>query len=301
MSVKRIALVAVSAVCLLMVAACSSLPPTFCIKQPRRGIRPRSYKMKLAVFNFVDQTGSAGKLIETIPDVLSTELFGTKRFELKERAELREIDPQKMEEQRNKYRYTVDTFLVGSITRFSVDDQTMTLDVRAINAYNGTVMYAGHHDVHYKGVLDVKADRKDIQSIADDIYKAFPVLGGSDSKIISLSGDDVSINLGENDGATVGMGALIISGGDTIRDPVSNAALNNEIYVGEAYVVEVTPNMCKAVVAKPENRIDELNMQLQRTVDPAQRKLLMDEAEQEKARILDEKANPKINDLIRFK
>lgn len=233
----------------LLVAGCLSVPPTYCTKQPRRSIRPRSYKMKLAVFNFIDQTGSAGKLMETIPDVLSTELFTTKRFELKERAELREIDPSKIETTRGQYKFEVDAFLVGSITRFSVDDQTMTLDVRAINAYNGTVMYAGHHDVKYQGVLDVKAERKDIANIAEEIYTAFPKLGGSESRVISLSGDNITINLGEKDGAKVGMGALLVASGDTLKDPAHNTSLGHEIYVGEAYIVEVGEKTCKAIVA----------------------------------------------------
>lgn len=251
MKIRRIATALVSVACLLAIAACTSIPPTYVTKPPRRGISPRSYKMKLAVFNFVDQTGSAGKLIETMPDILATELFSTKRFELKERAELREVDPSQMDKIRDKYKYEVDTFIVGAITRFSVEDKTMTLDVRAFNAYNGTVMYAGHHDVHYQGVLDVKAERKDIEAIAEALYRAFPKLGGIDSKVVSLSGEYVTINLGEKDGAKIGMGALVIAGGDTIKDPVSHETLAHEIYVGEVYIVEVKEKTSKAVITKP--------------------------------------------------
>ena len=233
----------------LILFGCMTMPPTMAPLPPRRGIQPRSYKMKLAVFNFVDQTGSAGKLIQTIPDILATELYNTGRFELKERAELREIDPNRIEEVRERYKTEVDTLLVGSITQFSVDDKVMTLDVRAINALNGTVMYAGGHKVRYTGVLEVKVDRDDIKKIAEDIYTAFPELGGPTTKIISMSGDTININLGSDQNAKVGMACLVVASGDTISDPTSGETLSQDIYVAEAYIVEVGEKVCKAVIA----------------------------------------------------
>ncbi len=232
----------------------SMMPPTLPPDSPRRGIRPRSYKMKLAVFNFIDQTGSAGKLVETIPDVLSTELFRTKRFELNERAELRAIDPAEMQKIREEYKHRVDGFLVGSITRFSVEDKTMTLDIRAINAFNGVVMYAGHHDVKYQGTLDVKAQRADIGSIADEIYKGFPELGSPGIRVISISGETVTINVGKDDGVIVGMGGLVIARGDTLKDPITHKELADEIYVGEVFVIEVMDNL----LAEMENIYQEI-------------------------------------------
>lgn len=233
---------------LILHAGCVSMPPMALPKPPRRPINPLSYQMKLAVFNFQDQTGSAGKLIETIPDVLATELFNKKRFTLKERAELRAVDVSKMEEIRTRYRTEVDAFLVGSITRFSVDDKIMTLDVRAINAFNGTVMYAGHHDVRYEGVLDVKASRQDIAEIATRIYMAFPVLAGPDIKVISLSGNNVTVNVGAGDEVKDGLGLLVYAAGDTLRDPITREELGDQICVGEGYVVEVKQKSSMAVL-----------------------------------------------------
>lgn len=235
---------------LLLLIGCSSLPPTIAPEAPRRGIVPRSYKMKIAVFNFLDQTGSAGKLIETVPDVLSTEMFNTGRFEVKERAGLRVLDQLQQDKIEREYKDELDARLVGSITRFSVDDHLMTLDVRAFNAYNGTVMFAGHFDVHYSGVLDVKADRKDIARISEALYAAFPLLGDPNIRIASVSGETVTINLGEKDGVKTGMGALVTASGDTLKDPVTGEELADAIYVGEVYVVEVSPKSSKAVVAK---------------------------------------------------
>jgi len=48
--------------------------------------------MKIAVLNFVDQTGKAGDLVESLADVLSTELHQTKRFEVYDRGHLRHYD-----------------------------------------------------------------------------------------------------------------------------------------------------------------------------------------------------------------
>jgi hypothetical protein len=232
-----------------LLTGCATMPPTMAPSPPRRGIQPRSYKMKVAVFNFVDQTGSAGKLIQTIPDILATELYNTGRFELKERAELREIDPAQNNAVQEQNKLQVDTFLVGSITQFSVDEKIMTLDVRAINAFNGTVMYAGGHNVRYTGVLEVKVNRDDIKLIAEDIEAEFPELGDPSTQIISMSGDAININLGRDHGAKVGMACLVISSGDTISDPSSGESLAQEVYVGEAYIVEVQEKTSKAIVA----------------------------------------------------
>ena len=238
----------------VLLAGCQSLPPTLHYSEPRRAILPRSYKMKLAVFNFVDQTGSASKLVQTMPDILATELFSTGRFELLERAELREVDPANILKVRDEYRRKVDAFLVGSITRFSNEDKTMTLDLRIINASGGvsdsagTVLYAGHHDVAYEGILDVRASRGDVTSVARKIQLAFPELGGQRAKVISRSGNLARINLGSRDGVKVGMGALVIAQGDTLKDPVTKEELSDEVYVGEVYVVQVSENDCAAMV-----------------------------------------------------
>ncbi len=250
------------ALALLALAGCSTLPPpTLPPAQPRRGMIPRSYKMKLAVLNFVDQTGTADVLVETIPDVLATELFNTeKRFEVKERAELREFNPNQIEEVRQKYKTEVDAFLVGSVTRNSESDHTLTLDVRAINAENGTVMYAGNFNIRYSGDRDVKVNRDDITKIAEDLLLAFPPwTPNPDIKIVSKSGANISINLGQEGGARIGMGVLIVAEGETLlRDPVSGENLGNEVFVGEAYVYEVAEKTCKARIAENSQGIVKL-------------------------------------------
>jgi hypothetical protein len=115
----------------------------------------------------------------------------------------------------------------------------MTLDVRVYNAFNGTVMFASAFDVRYVGVIDAKADRKDIVRVAEAVYAAFPVLGDVTVRVAGMSGNIVTINLGEKDGVKAGMGALVIARGDTLKDPVTREELGDAIYVGETYVIEV--------------------------------------------------------------
>jgi hypothetical protein len=51
-------------------------------------IVPRSQKFKVAVLTFLDQTGRAKLVVDPIADVLTTELFEVKRFELYDRQDL---------------------------------------------------------------------------------------------------------------------------------------------------------------------------------------------------------------------
>jgi hypothetical protein len=296
MTEKTNALTIAAGVACLLMASCVTVPPTYCAKQPRRTIKPRSHQMRLAVCNLVDQTGSGGNLIKTIPDILSMELLVPKRFEITERAELREIGARKTEEQRNKYKYAVDAFIQGNITRFSEEDRVMTLDVRVVNAYNGVVMYVGKHDVHYKKEQNVTTDIKDIQAIANAIHKAFPVLVASDMKVVSLSAEDISINLGARDGVKVGKGILVVADRDVIDNPS-----NFERYIGEGYIVEVMPDISKAIVAMPENRISALEADLRREVDSEKRELLLHDIAKEKSRVLDARSGFEVKDLVRFK
>jgi len=232
---------------LAVVAGCITPPPTLPPPKARRGIMPRSYKMKLAVLNFVDQTGKAGKLVQTVPDILATELFNTKRFELKERSELRQLDPTKLEDITKQYQPYVDAFLVGSITHFSSESQVMTIEIRVINAWNGTIMYASPHDVHYT-TGDGSAARDDLTRIAESLLTTFPTLSGPEVKVISLSGKTIMINVGEKDGMKSGMGVLIVAHGDMVKDPVTGERLTDEVMVGEAYVVNVMPKTCQAAL-----------------------------------------------------
>jgi hypothetical protein len=91
-------------VLILLAAACSappvkkpivlhSFPPPYLpITPARTTIVPTSQFMKVAVLNFVDQTGKARAVAETMADMLATELHRSGRFEVYDRGQLRLMD-----------------------------------------------------------------------------------------------------------------------------------------------------------------------------------------------------------------
>ena len=68
-------------------------PPPFIPVEPvRETIVPKSQFMEVAVLNFVDQTGAAGPLVETLADRLTTAMHKSGRFEVYDRGQLRSYD-----------------------------------------------------------------------------------------------------------------------------------------------------------------------------------------------------------------
>lgn len=237
-------------------SGCSILPPpSIEPKMPRRGITPRSYRLKLAVFNLLDQTGSGGRLSESVSEMLHVALFQTNRFELMQRAEVRGSDPNNIDAIRKRYQNTLDALVVGSITHFKPTQHVMTLNISVMNPY-GTTMAADSFEVRYTGTINVDADRRDIDKIADWIEREFPKLASG--MVLSRSGNRITINLGGDSGVQVGMWVLIASRGDIIKDPDTGEFLGSDIYVGEAYVIGVNPGTCEAVVVdNPVIRVDD--------------------------------------------
>jgi hypothetical protein len=101
-------------------------------------IVPRSQKFKVAVLTFIDQTGRAQLVVDPIADMLTTELFGVKRFELYDRQDLVEqthatfgqnqqgtmhlATEQKTAHQYEKVKSDVDGILLGYITSFKMNE-----------------------------------------------------------------------------------------------------------------------------------------------------------------------------------
>jgi hypothetical protein len=242
--IASLALIAASAGCSL------NPPPSVEPGMPRRGIVPRSYKMKLAVFNMQDPTGSGGRLAESISEMLHVALFETGRFELMQRAELRGTDPGNIDAIRRQYQQSLDALVVGSITHFNTANKTMALNVNVMNAY-GTTMAAKSFQAKYTGTINVDADREDIKAIADWLEQQFPKL--QSGLVLSRSTDRITINLGGESGVQRGMWVLVASRGDAVKDPATGEFLGSDIYVGEAYVIAVSPATCEAVLVQ---RID---------------------------------------------
>jgi hypothetical protein len=69
-------------------ASMQPLPPLSGRLRIATTIVPRSQKFKVAVLSFIDQTGRAQLVVDPIADMLTTELFAVKRFELYDRKDL---------------------------------------------------------------------------------------------------------------------------------------------------------------------------------------------------------------------
>ena len=237
----------------------------------RPSISPRSYKFRTAVLDFIDQTNSAGDLVRTIPDVLTTTLFDTQRFDIYDRGQLRDKTPSQVEgiinclakkmgctDSRDEG-YQIDGMIIGSITRFSPQEHQMTVDIRLINAQSDAVMFAVQQTLQYQGVLDVKVDRADIDRLSKQIAIAIPKV--DDAHIVAKNGDEVTINIGEEtaglckamvDDAPVsepkprkrcppkkGMAAFVIATGDSLADPGTGDVLASNYIIAEVYITAV--------------------------------------------------------------
>jgi hypothetical protein len=234
---------------IVLLSGCSMItpPPSLEPGMPRRGITPRSYKMKLAVLNLLDPTGSGGRLSENVSEMLQVALFQTERFELMQRAEVRGTDASNIDAIRKQYQTRLDALVVGSITHFNPTDKTMSLNVNVMNAY-GLTMAAKSFVVRYTGTINVDANSEDIGRIAEWIERGFPKLDSG--LVLARSGDRITINLGSESGVQRGMWVLIASCGDVIKDPQTGEFLGSDIYVGEAWVSAVNPATCEALVVE---------------------------------------------------
>lgn len=224
---------------------------------------PKSYKFRVAVLDFIDQTNAAGDLVRTIPDILTTTLFGVGRYEIYDRGQLRDKSPKEVEKIiENKLRGEcqtvgnqifclppiIDGEIIGSITRFSPNDKQMTIDLRLISSQSGAVMFATQHTLRYTGILDVKVERDDITALCDQIKNAIPVL--PDARIASKNGDEIVINAGDLTGVKKGMALLVYATGDTLRDPGTGDDLTSRIIVGEAHVTAVEERISRATLLR---------------------------------------------------
>jgi len=239
----------------LWATGCTMLPPPPSIapKMPRRSIIPRSYRMKLAVFNLQDPTRSGGKLSERVAEALHVALFETERFELMQRAELRGIDPGDTRRIQEEYRYLLDGLVVGSITHFNTAQKTMTLNINVMNPLGNTVAAKSFDSIRYTGTINVNVSREDIERIAEWIDRKFPKLDSG--QVLSRSSRrQVTLNLGSQDGVQIGMGVLLAARGDDIKDPATGDLLGSNIYVGEAYVVAVDAATCEATLENTYER-----------------------------------------------
>jgi hypothetical protein len=212
---------------------------------------PASYKFRVAVLDFIDQTNSAGDLVRTIPDILTTNLFETQRYDIFDRGQLRDKSSNQAEKEIAdlKKNYLIDGVIVGSITRFSPQSKELTIDIRVINAQSTAVMFAVQHTVHYTGVLDVRVDRDDITALSTKVAQSIPKV--PDARVAAINGSELIISVGEEQGVKKGMAIFVVATGDTLEDPATGDALSSRYIIAEAYVNAVEPRITHALVFRP--------------------------------------------------
>jgi curli biogenesis system outer membrane secretion channel CsgG len=188
--------------------------PHLPIQPARSTITPKSQFMRVAVLNFVDQTGKAGAAVEPLADMLSTELHKSGRFEVYDRGHLRYFDATQVIDQCQKSRKgcvswmtqpaekgkTEQASAVAGVDQFrakftadaynailngtdavllgavtAVSEKRMDFDFRLVNSFSFTTMVSGTGSVSYESSGAVlRLGRDEVVKTAADIRAALP-------------------------------------------------------------------------------------------------------------------------------
>lgn len=247
------------------------------ISQARETIIPFSQFTRLAVLNFVDQTGRASSLVETLADILSTELMLTGRFEIHDRGQLRyddytqivnvlqkhekhsEIRKEKdlkiqetkdltfLKETFSNILDSVDALVIGSIT--SVTPNSLGVDIRIVNSQSFTVLYGVSATFPYQSGIAYKVDRDTVSIIARNIKDAFPSVSQIKyGKVIIQDGNIITVSMGKKDGVISGLNIFVVNPQSSTNAAGKELEKKDELYLAEAYVVSVFENSSKCIV-----------------------------------------------------
>jgi curli biogenesis system outer membrane secretion channel CsgG len=279
----------------VLVAACAELqapkpaeyPRAFLPIPPARvTIVPISQFMRVAALNFIDQTGAARQLTETLADMLSTELHKTGRFEVYDRGQLRMFDFAQVVDQcqktgkgacgsvetarekvvvgesgsvreydlRTKYTLesmnqilgSTDAVLICAIT--SISGGRVSFDYRLVNSHSFTTMVSGVGSVSFEASGGaMRVARDDMVKIADAIKDALPTpMAGKLGKVTVQDGTVLTISLGRKDRILAGMNVFVVAPGRGQYQAADK--LVDEMYLAQAYVVSVYDNTSQVVV-----------------------------------------------------
>ncbi len=230
-------------VCCLWVWGCGGevlLPPPTAPLRPREDVSIENYKFRVAVMDFTDQTGQAGDLIKTIPDILTTVLFKSGRLDLYEREPLRGLSARDAGEtiQGLIEKRMIDGVISGTVTRFSRTEKTIVMELRLLSR-NKAVMYADQHTLSFKGRREMEITRDDVVSLGDAISKAVPRV--PDMKIISKNAAQVTLSGGSNKGLVDGMTGYVQAYLEKVNDPETGEIPKlAPVIVGEIVVDQVS-------------------------------------------------------------
>jgi hypothetical protein len=254
-------------------------PPYIPIEQARVTIIPTSQFMKVAVLNFVDQTGYADGLVEGLADMLATEMHRTGRFEIYDRGHLRHYDFAQVLDTCDKtkgrceekdataagasvyhehlahardafdaIRADTDALLQCAIT--SLSDTSAKFDCRLVNSQSFTTMLASPYGVKYsRDDRTLNIERSGIARAADDIRSSLPKPdSGSVGKLLVQDGQVLTISMGRKDGIIPGMNVFVIGPGRVLSAGGGAPTTVDEVYLAQAYVVSVYDNTSQVVV-----------------------------------------------------
>ncbi|HUK56240.1 MAG TPA: hypothetical protein VLY20_06240 [Nitrospiria bacterium] len=214
-------------------------PPLTAPFRPRQDVAIENFKFRVAVMDFTDQTGQAGDLVKTIPDILTTVLFKTGRLDLYEREPLRGLSPRDAGEtiQSLMDKRMIDGVVSGTVTRFSRIDKTIVVELRLLSR-NKAVMYADQHTLSFQGRRSMEITRDDVVTLGESISKAVPRV--PDMKIVSKNADLVTLNGGSNKGLVVGMTGYVQTYLEKVNDPETGEIPKpTPVIVGEVVIDQV--------------------------------------------------------------
>jgi len=227
----------------LLVLGCGGevlLPPLSAPLRPRDDVSIENYKFRVAVMDFTDQTGQAGDLIKTIPDILTTVLFKSGRVDLYEREPLRGLSARDAGEtiQGLIEKRMIDGVISGTVTRFSRTEKTIVMELRLLSR-NKAVMYADQHTLSFKGRREMEITRDDVVSLGEAISKAVPRV--PDMKIVSKNAAQVTLSGGSNKGLVTGMTGYVQAYLEKINDPETGEIPKpTPLIVGEIVIDQVS-------------------------------------------------------------
>ncbi|HEY5594554.1 MAG TPA: hypothetical protein VIL61_05270 [Nitrospiria bacterium] len=215
------------------------LPPPTAPFRPREDVSIENYKFRVAVMDFTDQTGQAGDLVKTIPDILTTVLFKSGRLDLYEREPLRGLPARDAGEaiQGLNEKRMIDGVISGTVTRFSRTEKTIVMELRLLSR-NKAVMYADQHTLSFKGRREMEITRDDVVSLGEAISKAVPRV--PDMKIVSKNAGQVTLGAGSNKGLVAGMTGYVQAYLEKVNDPETGEIPKpTPVIVGEVVIDQV--------------------------------------------------------------